>query len=626
MIGGKSDVAGGVDVDTLGMKTVLARSLMDLANASPDAVATIPVPRGADVWSKLTQAPDWRKEEDGETKGNRIVKEHKSALTSLLQESSELTAQLNKQTETSKKVEAMPDYHSILPASKDMTIKELSEIDSSAVGVARGIALELAARQPYDTVAKVMKERLSDLPTDMNEFFAALGNSRQKGSSAFMKYLKVVSVKGTLGNAVGAMTEVKRKGIPITLPLITAYISACTRSCPASELPLVMEELSRNVPDIARVSVYPAEAPPDMEFYKDAKVQPPSKETPNGAPAGFVSVAPRFLGYGARRTAFNPSVELAFKAFEEARALGLEPDLQVYSSLIRVCAEHRHMERAFAVYALMRSKGIKPDHIIATHLMMACWKANRFEQAEETMHALWTYEGVQPDAPMYNLMIRICAETGNVEKAFFFYEQLQHFGFSPSLLTFTSLMHACVQRYRPEFYAKAFEVFALCTLQGFHPNTHMFNTLLYAAVERGDLSNGLKVWRTLCTTHTYARDSGSFEIFLRLIARTMNMDDRPGFGAGAVVDEESLTREARIRLAETVYGELCASKTKPSPMVFAELIGVYAQAAVGLMRYGRSLTERGIHNKDTAITNEVRVQLIKRTWDRIADLKVRQEP
>lgn len=104
----------------------------------------------------------------------------------------------------------------------------------------------------------------------------------------------------------------------------------------------------------------------------------------------------------------------------------------------------------------------------------ACWKAGHYYDAEETMHSMWTYEGLQPDAPMYNLMIRICADATQVERAFYYYESMQHFGFSPSLITYTSLMHACVQRERPEvsstiachpYYSPLHVMYSLCSIR-----------------------------------------------------------------------------------------------------------------------------------------------------------------
>lgn len=116
-----------------------------------------------------------------------------------------------------------------------------------------------------------------------------------------------------------------------------------------------------------------------------------------------------------------------------------------------------------------------------------------------------------------------------------YFEQLQHFGFTPSLVTYTALIHACIQPQRPEFYAKAFEVFRECVNQGFHPNIQMYNTLLHACAEQVDLNNGLLVWRSLSTHHAHLRDSAVFETMMRLIRKTMHSPRLPGHGGAVTV-------------------------------------------------------------------------------------------
>lgn len=65
-----------------------------------------------------------------------------------------------------------------------------------------------------------------------------------------------------------------------------------------------------------------------------------------------------------------------------------------------------------------RVRGMEVDRIVVMKLMQSCWKAHQYELAEDLMHDMWMEEGVQPDAPMYNLMIRIAAETAQVRHTF----------------------------------------------------------------------------------------------------------------------------------------------------------------------------------------------------------------
>ena len=256
-------------------------------------------------------------------------------------------------------------------SSRHVTDAEAAEADEMAVGIARHVAVDAAARQPFDTVSRVIREKLQDLPLDRDAFFAAMGASAGERVSpkVWSRYLKVVAAKGHAAHAVAAWREMKSRGVALNESVFVAFISALAKPAPRADDPVLIEDLRSNPPDVAKALVYPAGGVDDVKICVSAPL-PPSSERPRGGPEGVVSVAPRFAEYGALRMGYRPAVEVAFKAFEEARALGITPTVPMYSALIRVCAEQQHVERAFAVYGAMRREGLVPDNIIATHLMM----------------------------------------------------------------------------------------------------------------------------------------------------------------------------------------------------------------------------------------------------------------
>lgn len=110
---------------------------------------------------------------------------------------------------------------------------------------------------------------------------------------------------------------------------------------------------------------------------------------------------------------------------------------------------------------------------------------------------------------------------------------------------------------------------------------------------------------------------------MRTIARSMCVQGRDEWGGAATIDGEPFSREDRIQMAERVLGIYVDSKIPLTERFFSELIGVYTQAAVGIIRHGRELAEKGDHDEHHAVTNEIKMQLMKRAWDRIKSLKVR---
>jgi pentatricopeptide repeat protein len=612
----------------------------------------------------------------------------------------------------------------------DLTTEDFKEAETAAREVAKMAVFDVHARQPFDTVSKVVKTRLADLPLERAAFFKSIGMHGRPTASGFVKYLRLQAVRGSPGRALAAMVEMKRLGMRINLFTYTDVIGACARtSVPGEDAEmLAYMQCSPATPEAA---VHFPSPPKESSRFASLVSTPPSRATPPGAPAGFVSVAPQFPTYGTRGTrgAFNPAVELAFFLFEEARAAGYVPDRMFYTALISACCAHRQLERAFAVFELMRQhaaggalviapravpapaaaaaaaahpqsseaiaaaartqgnagvdltytsggrtealaaesradkvRGLEVDPIVVTKLMHGCWKAHQFELAEDLMHDMWSNEGMQPDAVMYNLMIRIAAETEQVEKAFRYFEQLQHFGFTPSIVTYTALIHACVQPNRPEFYAKAFEVFGEAVSQGFHPNVQMYGTLLHACAAQVDLNNGLLVWRSLSRHHPHLRDTGMFEVMMQLLRRSMHCKKLPGLGGSATVtgsaslygdapdelarraalglaDAEGsfeLSRENRLRMAESLYSELrllasgaetagdgkgAAAALSLSTRFLNDLVGAYAHAMVGVVAYEKQEETEGRGDGDLPVSVEMIEAMVQRAWDRVRRLK-----
>lgn len=263
---------------------------------------------------------------------------------------------------------SVEEYAQLMPEiAGGMTPEEIRHADKMAIETGRSVVLDATARQPFDTVSKVMRERIKDLPLDLDEFFTALGEGRRP--AAYLKYLKVVAAKGTVGHAVKAWRELLSTGFSPQEHAFTTYVTALTRPCLPEDEDVALKELRTDPPNPLKAAEYKSARIPEV-VNDISPPQPHSLEQPRGTPEGVVTVAPRFATYGAKRMKFNHAVELAFKAFEEARALGIVPTLPLYSAVIRVCAEHKHVERAFALYCHMREQGIKPDRIIATHLML----------------------------------------------------------------------------------------------------------------------------------------------------------------------------------------------------------------------------------------------------------------
>uniref|UniRef100_A0A0A9X831 Uncharacterized protein n=1 Tax=Lygus hesperus TaxID=30085 RepID=A0A0A9X831_LYGHE len=280
------------------------------------------------------------------------------------------------------------------------------------------------------------------------------------------------------------------------------------------------------------------------------------------------------------------------------------------------------------------------------------------------------------------------------EKAFLYFEQMQHFHFTPSLITYCSLMRNCIRDQRVDLYPRIFTLFHQLVSFGFTPNTHVINTLLHAACKFSDLQTALLLWSYIDTYYSHLRDCGSYEILLRTVGGTMYDErashcgsvytvDRQYFG-GTVTDtilSDSintfwklsavgasstttstsllrLDRAARIMLAENLFTHYLEQNTtlgtrltldsrirrgvldnmlqprhgvslpiiaasnvqEPSPMLLAELVGVYTGAAVGILMQDRNRT--GV-SSSPPLTAALKQQLLHSSWEKVHALRER---
>jgi pentatricopeptide repeat protein len=594
-----------------------------------------------------------------------------------------LTMEQMRESAVARKVSPMPDFTKEFQGV--ISHDDLKDIDDLAYNMAQSVKLASTAKQPYDTASMVVKSRIEDLPVDENEFFTLLGMPAEhlRTSRGYVRYLRVLSLKGTMRQALKVWSKMMSKGQLMTPGTFTEMISVCKLPIIQADAQGIVDFMMVNPPDPSKAVNYPVEW--TLPVKGNDTLMPPTAERHHGAPEGFVSVAPYFISYGSpnRRTSFNPHVELAFYLFEQARRMGVAADNKMYTALVGVCAQHGHRERAFAVYEQMKrhanggeidptyiplkknkelmaaparakTRGLETDTIMVTMLMKACWISHSFDEAEEILHHMWSMEGITPDAPMYNLMIRIAADTSHVEKAFKYFEQMQHFGSSPSIVTYSALIHACAQPGRPEFYPRAFEVFHECVAAGFRPNRHILRALLNASLKQCDLNNGLSVWRIISTEYPHLRDEGMFTMLMRLIAESMDNELLPGFGGSIMVrgsrtlygpmpgsedpalkNKHFLSREERVAIAEQLYSELLLAiegkdisegkahnrRLRIDMQFICALIGVYSRAAAGIMRYDRREREEGREDPHLRLTETVITQMIERTWKRIAQVK-----
>jgi len=143
--------------------------------------------------------------------------------------------------------------------------------------------------------------------------------------------------------------------------------------------------------------------------------------------------------------------EGALAAFEEMKAVGVQPDVRAYTILMDAYGNGLQWERALAAYDDMKAAGMQPDVGTYNVLLDACTKAAQPERAMATLEEM-KVAGVAPDRDTYNTLIALHAltsERGRWERALAVFDEMKAAGVQPDVGTYDMLLSVlwlCGQR------------------------------------------------------------------------------------------------------------------------------------------------------------------------------------
>ncbi|KAI8846590.1 hypothetical protein BC829DRAFT_445257 [Chytridium lagenaria] len=183
------------------------------------------------------------------------------------------------------------------------------------------------------------------------------------------------------------------------------------------------------------------------------------------------------------------SPERALDAFQQAMAVGLKIDVPIINALMDSYAEVGNLDpavnaddlrAAFQIYETMKEKKVNPNLPIFTTLIKGCVQAKDVSRAWKTFDYM-RGEICEPDTTAYSLMIHACATTHDCERALDLFEEMAS--------------KACGSR--ADYYLEAWDLFEQMKAQGFAPTKRTYNVLLWIAARNGDLKRCTMIWDAL---------------------------------------------------------------------------------------------------------------------------------
>ncbi|KAF9362439.1 hypothetical protein BGX34_006189 [Mortierella sp. NVP85] len=218
-------------------------------------------------------------------------------------------------------------------------------------------------------------------------------------------------------------------------------------------------------------------------------------------------------------------LESAQATIENMLKLGLIPPMPVYTSLMKIHVKRRDVTGTFRVFEALK-KHHNPDIDVFTTLIKGCLRAGEHDLGWRVFDQMQS-SGVTPVESTYSLMIRACARTDQVEKALDIFRSYPARRFQPTDITFNSLIHACAVR--PEYFVTAFTLLnEMQNVYGFEPDILTYNTLLHACSKRRDLLTARRVFQKVVQLDyegTLKLDGVTITNFLWCITEWRSMDE-----------------------------------------------------------------------------------------------------
>ncbi|GFR52105.1 hypothetical protein Agub_g14618 [Astrephomene gubernaculifera] len=259
------------------------------------------------------------------------------------------------------------------------------------------------------------------------------------------------------------------------------------------------------------------------------------------------------------------NVDKAYRIFLELRSARYTIDSHVYGTLIATCAEamkrdltvvHERkdqyvlLERAFQYVADAEAAGVALQAPVWNALMVCAGRSGELNRAFEVL-GMMQQRGVQAGAPTYGSLIEACVCARQPEKALRVYEVAMQRGFTTEVKIYTQALSACMLPI-PHAWERALDIYSALQRCAVRPDKKFFACLMAVAGRCGRLDT-------------------AFEVLSEMAAEGI----RPSGTSVSAIMHACLNR-GNVGLARRVY-DLCARQgVFPVQSQFNRLMDVYA--------------------------------------------------
>ncbi|KAJ6411958.1 hypothetical protein OIU84_005094 [Salix udensis] len=170
-----------------------------------------------------------------------------------------------------------------------------------------------------------------------------------------------------------------------------------------------------------------------------------------------------------------------------------EPDVIVYTNLVRGWCRAGNISEAERVFGEMKVAGIKPNVYTYSIVIDSLCRCGQITRAHDVFAEMLD-AGCQPNSITYNSLMRIHVKAGRTEKVLQVYNQMKRLGCEPDTVTYNFLIET---HCKDENLEGAIKVIGLMAKKGCAPNASTFNTLFGCIAKLGDVNAAHRMYKKM---------------------------------------------------------------------------------------------------------------------------------
>ncbi|KAH9606767.1 hypothetical protein KSS87_009787 [Heliosperma pusillum] len=227
-------------------------------------------------------------------------------------------------------------------------------------------------------------------------------------------------------------------------------------------------------------------------------------------------------------------IDDAFSILAKMKGLPLcQPDIYSYSTLIKTCVDTSRFDLVESLYKEMEGQGILPNTVTQNIVLTGYAKAEKYDQMEKVLSDMLQSSTCKPDVWTMNVILSVFGNKGQTEMMERWYEKFRDFGIEPETRTFNILIGAYGKK---RMYDKMSSVMEYMRKLEFPWTTSTYNNVIEAFSDVGDAKNmeftfeqmrteGMKIdTKTFCCLIRGYANAGLFHKVLSIVQLAGRMD------------------------------------------------------------------------------------------------------